>query len=61
MGAQSIRVDKPADLRPALDQAPFAGRPVVLDVHTDIEGVAPFPSAVQGHCRSRLVRANMHR
>ena len=43
MGALAIRVDKPRDLSPALDRALSAGRPVVIDVHTDIEVVAPLP------------------
>jgi acetolactate synthase-1/2/3 large subunit len=43
MGALGIRVDRPGDLAPALDRALSAGRPVVLDVHTDIEVAAPPP------------------
>nr|MDT0660725.1 thiamine pyrophosphate-binding protein [Micromonospora sp. DSM 115978] len=43
MGALGIRVDRPRDLAPALDRALHAGRPVVVDVHTDIEVVAPLP------------------
>ncbi|MCO8276712.1 thiamine pyrophosphate-binding protein [Actinoplanes sp. TRM 88003] len=43
MGALGIRVDKPRDLAPALDRALSANRPVVIDVHTDIEVVAPRP------------------
>ncbi|WP_432839742.1 thiamine pyrophosphate-binding protein [Dactylosporangium sp. CA-092794] len=43
MGALGIRVDKPGDLAPALDRALSAGRPVVVDVHTDIDVVAPLP------------------
>jgi acetolactate synthase I/II/III large subunit len=43
MGALGIRVDRPGDLAPALDQALSAGRPVVIDVHTDIGVVAPPP------------------
>lgn len=41
LGALGIRVDKPADLRPALERALAAGRPAVLDVRTDIEVTAP--------------------
>jgi acetolactate synthase-1/2/3 large subunit len=41
MGALGIRVDRPGDLAKALDQALSAGRPVIVDVHTDIEVVAP--------------------
>ncbi|WP_213451904.1 thiamine pyrophosphate-binding protein [Rhizomonospora bruguierae] len=43
MGALGIRVDRPGDLAPALERALAAGRPVVVDVHTDIEVVAPLP------------------
>ncbi|MBM2614862.1 thiamine pyrophosphate-binding protein [Actinoplanes sp. LDG1-06] len=43
MGALGIRVDKPGDLAPALNRALEAGRPVVIDVHTDIGVVAPLP------------------
>ncbi len=42
MGALGIRVDQPADLAPALQQALEADRPVVIDVHTDIDVVAPL-------------------
>jgi acetolactate synthase I/II/III large subunit len=41
MGALGIRVDKPGDLRPALEGALAAGRPAVIDVRTDIEVTAP--------------------
>ena len=43
MGAVGIRVDKPSQLAGALDQALSAGRPVVIDVHTDIDVIAPVP------------------
>ena len=43
MGALGIRVDRPGDLAGALDRALSAGRPVVVDVHTDIGVVAPLP------------------
>ncbi|MEV4511259.1 thiamine pyrophosphate-binding protein [Dactylosporangium sp. NPDC049525] len=43
MGALGLRVDKPGELAPALDRALCAGRPVVIDVHTDIGVVAPLP------------------
>jgi acetolactate synthase-1/2/3 large subunit len=43
MGALGIRVDKPGQLAGAIDQALHAGRPVVLDVHTDIGVAAPLP------------------
>jgi acetolactate synthase-1/2/3 large subunit len=41
MGALGIRVDKPGDLRPALERALAADRPAVIDVRTDIEVTAP--------------------
>jgi acetolactate synthase-1/2/3 large subunit len=43
MGAVGISVDKPADLVPAFERAVEAGRPVVIDVRTDIGVVAPPP------------------
>ncbi|MFD0522365.1 thiamine pyrophosphate-dependent enzyme [Paractinoplanes durhamensis] len=43
MGALGIRVDRPGDLAKALDTALDAGRPVVIDVHTDIGVTAPQP------------------
>ena len=41
MGALGLRVEKPADFAPALARALEAGRPVVIDVATDIEAIAP--------------------
>lgn len=41
MGAEGIRVDKPGELAGALARALEAVRPVVIDVHTDIEVLAP--------------------
>jgi thiamine pyrophosphate-dependent acetolactate synthase large subunit-like protein len=41
MGALGIRVEQPADFAPALKQALAANRPVVIDVATDIEALAP--------------------
>ena len=35
LGFEGIRVDRPEDVGPALDQAFAANRPVVLDVYTD--------------------------
>lgn len=43
MGALGIRIDKPAELGAAIDEALSADVPVVLDVHTDIGVVAPLP------------------
>jgi acetolactate synthase-1/2/3 large subunit len=41
IGAIGIRVERPADLAPALRQAWAADRPVVIDVVTDIDAIAP--------------------
>ncbi len=41
MGALGIRVENPADLAPALQRALTANRPVVIDVATDIDALAP--------------------
>ena len=43
MGAVGIRVTRPGHLRSALEQAFAAERPVVVDVVTDIEALAPLP------------------
>jgi acetolactate synthase I/II/III large subunit len=42
MGALGMRVEKPADMGPALKQALSANRPVILDVVTDIDALAPL-------------------
>jgi acetolactate synthase-1/2/3 large subunit len=42
MGALGIRVEKPGELKSALQQAFEAGRPVILDVVSDIEAMAPL-------------------
>lgn len=42
MGAIGIRVEKPGDLPGALERAFSADRPVVLDVTTDIDALAPL-------------------
>ncbi|MBI2714926.1 MAG: thiamine pyrophosphate-binding protein [Rhizobiales bacterium] len=41
MGALGIRVEKAADIAPALQRALAANRPVVIDVASDIEFLAP--------------------
>jgi acetolactate synthase-1/2/3 large subunit len=41
MGAMGIRVEKPAEFAPALARAIAANRPVVIDVVTDIDALAP--------------------
>ena len=43
MGALGIPVNKPGELRSALDQAISSGRPAVLDVQSDIAALAPNP------------------
>ena len=41
MGALGIRVERAADIAPAIQRALGAGRPVVIDVVSDIEELAP--------------------
>ncbi len=41
MGALGIRVERAAEFAPALERALGAGRPVVIDVATDIDAIAP--------------------
>jgi acetolactate synthase I/II/III large subunit len=41
LGALGLRVERPADIAPALDRALAANCPVVIDVATDIEAIAP--------------------
>ena len=41
MGALGLRVEKASEFAPALARALKAGRPVVIDVVTDIEAIAP--------------------
>jgi acetolactate synthase-1/2/3 large subunit len=43
MGALGIRVERPADFAPALERALAADRPVVIDVATEIDAIAPSP------------------
>jgi acetolactate synthase-1/2/3 large subunit len=42
MGAIGIRVEKPAEFAPALNRALTADRPVIIDVVTDIDALAPL-------------------
>ena len=42
MGALGMRVEKPADIGPALKEALSANRPVILDVVTEIDALAPL-------------------
>ncbi len=42
IGAVGIRVESPSDLAPAFDRALSADRPVVIDVVTDIDALAPM-------------------
>jgi acetolactate synthase-1/2/3 large subunit len=41
IGCFGIRVERPSQLQSALEQAFAAGKPAVVDVVTDIEGIAP--------------------
>ena len=41
LGALGLRVERAADFAPALRRALAADRPVVIDVATDIEAIAP--------------------
>jgi acetolactate synthase-1/2/3 large subunit len=41
MGALSIRVEQPGEIAGALERALKADRPVVIDVVTDIDAIAP--------------------
>lgn len=41
-GALGIRVEKPSEIRPALEKALSAGRPALLDVVTDIDAMPPW-------------------
>jgi acetolactate synthase-1/2/3 large subunit len=41
MGALGLRVEKPADFAPALQRSLAADRPVIIDVVTDIDALAP--------------------
>jgi acetolactate synthase-1/2/3 large subunit len=41
LGAVGIRVDKPSDLEPAMARALAADRPVVINVRTDPDILAP--------------------
>ena len=43
MGCFGIRVTQPGELKRALEQALASGKPAVVDVVSDIEGIAPPP------------------
>jgi len=42
MGALGIRVERPVEIAPALEHALKANRPVIIDVVTDIDALAPL-------------------
>jgi acetolactate synthase-1/2/3 large subunit len=42
MGALGIRVERPTEIAPALEHALKANRPVIIDVVTDIDALAPL-------------------
>ena len=44
MGCLGLRVEKPAEIAPALERAFSANRPALIDVKTDIEAFPPPPS-----------------
>ena len=41
MGCFGIRVDRPDQIQSAMEQAFASGKPAVVDVVTDIDGIAP--------------------
>ena len=41
LGAEVIRVEKPGEIGPAIQKALSADRPVIIDVVTDIDALAP--------------------
>ena len=43
VGCFGVRVRQPSELRSALEQALDSGKPAVVDVVSDIEGIAPLP------------------
>ena len=45
MGCFGIQVNRPSEFPGALDRAFASGKPAVIDVKTDIEGIAPRPWA----------------
>lgn len=47
-GCAGIRVERPQELRPALERALAAGGPVVVDVVTDMYAIAPHPWTPSG-------------
>ena len=42
IGALGIRVERPEQLRPAIEQALASGRPAIIDAVTDIDALAPL-------------------
>ena len=42
MGCFGLRVERPSEIRPALEQALDSGRPAVVDVVTDVDAFAPW-------------------
>jgi acetolactate synthase-1/2/3 large subunit len=45
IGALGIRVEKPAEIRTALEKAIASNRPAIIDVVTDIEAIAPVAAS----------------
>ena len=48
MGCMGIRVERPADIGGAIERALDSGRPTVVDVATDIDGIAPLAWGAKG-------------
>ena len=42
IGCFGIKVNKPSEFQGALEQALSCGKPAIVDVKTDIEGIAPL-------------------
>ncbi len=60
LGLHGIRVDDPAKVGPAWDEAFAADRPVVLDVHTD-KNVPPLPPHISYEQAKGVASALFHR
>ena len=43
IGCHGVRVEKPGQIRPAIEEALASGKPALVDVASDIEVVAPLP------------------
>ena len=43
MGCYGVKVEQPGDIQSAIEQALASGKPAVVEVVTDVEGMAPMP------------------